>query len=89
VEADVTAVDQARPAPEVMEGPGRYVVLKVAEGEWVLARAVGICESCRSCGCGAQADNIPLPDFTAGRQALLSWAMKHMGDLRAVLGRGD
>ncbi len=85
----MTAVDQAPPAPEVMEGPGRYVVLKVAEGEWVLARAVGICETCRSCGCGEQAQNIALPDFTAGRQALLSWAMKHMGDLRSVFGRGD
>ncbi len=85
----MTAVDQAPAAPEVMEGPGRYVVLKVAEGEWVLARAVGICGTCQACGCGTQADNIPLPDFTAGRQALLAWAMKHIGDLRAVLGRGD
>lgn len=51
--------EQAR--PPVIEGPGRYVVYLAPDGGWVVARALGICETCEGCGCGEQADPIQIP----------------------------
>lgn len=47
--------------PQVIEGPGRYAVYQSPDGGWVVARAVDICDTCRSCGCGEQADPIQIP----------------------------
>jgi hypothetical protein len=76
----------------VIEGPGRYVVYQGPES-WKIARAVGICDRCQSCGCGEQAEPVDIPDFSQGRNAILAWAMKNMnhgllGSLRGVMGRG-
>jgi len=47
------------------EGPaerGRYAVY-VTDNGTVIARATGLCESCSTCGCGQQQENIDLgPD---------------------------
>lgn len=77
----MTEVDKKPPVIEA----GRYAV-RVKGEDWQLNRAVGLCERCSSCGCGEQAEPVPLPDFTRGRHHLVSWAMSHMADLRAVLG---
>lgn len=47
--------------PPVIEGPGRYKVLAAPDGGWVIARAVGICETCQACGCGEQAEPVQIP----------------------------
>lgn len=78
--------------PEVIEGPGRYVVYQGPES-WKLARATDICETCRNCGCGEQADVIDLPDFSQGRAGMLAWLMKNadtgvLGKLKGLMGRG-
>lgn len=74
--------------PQLIEGPGRYAVYEAPDGDWVLARATGLCETCRGCGCGEQAEPVPLPNFTRGRQYLAGWAMKNLSSLRALMG-GD
>lgn len=73
--------------PPVVEGPGRYVVYQGADGGWVAARALGICERCAGCGCGEQAEPIIVPKL------LIDLAMQQgkgrlMGMLKAVTGRG-
>jgi hypothetical protein len=77
--------------PPIIEGPGRYVVYQGPES-WKIARAVGICERCSSCGCGEQAEPVDIPDFSKGRNAVLQWAMKNsngglLGSLRSVMSR--
>lgn len=57
--------------PEAVER-GRYVLYEAPAG-LVLARAVGTCERCQSCGCGEQAEPMPLPDPRRGRMHLMSW----------------
>lgn len=47
--------------PPVIEGPGRYVVYATPDGGWLVARAVGTCQTCQDCGCGEQAEPIVLP----------------------------
>ena len=41
---------------------GRYAVYPV-EGGAIIARATGLCETCSSCGCGTQEENL---DITPG-----------------------
>jgi hypothetical protein len=48
-------------APPVIEGPGRYCVFQAPDGGWVVARAVGICDTCQACGCGEQAEPVQVP----------------------------
>lgn len=77
--------------PPIVEGPGRYVVYEAPDG-WMLARAVGICDTCRNCGCGEQADPVSLPDFTADRALIMGWLMKNansglLGNLRSMMRR--
>lgn len=73
--------------PVIIEGPGRYRVYGAPDGGWVIARAVGICETCQNCGCGEQAEPVQIPAMvislaqTQGKQRL-------MGMLKAVTGRG-
>lgn len=47
-------------APEPAER-GRYAVYLQPDGGIVIARAAGICVTCRDCGCGEQADPITIP----------------------------
>lgn len=73
--------------PPVLEGPGRYVVYEAPDGGWVVARAVDICETCQVCGCGVQADPIPIPAMViaiAKRQGKGNL----LGMLKAAAGRG-
>lgn len=51
---------------------GRYALFATSGG-LVLARAVDTCDRCQSCGCGTQADPLPLPDPRRGRGHLISW----------------
>jgi hypothetical protein len=76
-------MSEANGGPPVIEA-GRYAV-RVAGPDWQLNRATGLCDRCQSCGCGEQADPVALPDFSKGKHHLVSWAMAHMADLRAVL----
>lgn len=48
-------------APQVIEGPGRYIVREAPDGGWVVGRAVGLCKNCTGCGCGEQAELIEVP----------------------------
>jgi hypothetical protein len=47
-------------APEPAER-GRYAVYAQPDGGVLIARAAAICQSCRDCGCGDQADPITVP----------------------------
>lgn len=49
------------PEPGVIEGPGRYKVYETPDGGWTIARAIGICRNCQSCGCGEQAEPVQIP----------------------------
>ena len=57
--------------PQVVES-GRYRMFESADG-LVLARAYGTCDRCQECGCGTQAEPLPLPDPRRGRLALMGW----------------
>lgn len=61
---------QAEIAPVVEHGRYR---LFATDGGLVLARAVDTCERCQACGCGQQADPLPLPDPRRGRGHLIAW----------------
>lgn len=68
----MAASADATPAPPaVIEGPGRYVIYAGPAGGWVIARATGLCETCRDCGCGQQQDPLPIPEFAASALAEL------------------
>jgi hypothetical protein len=72
---------------------GRYRLFVTEEG-LVLARAVDTCERCQSCGCGTQADPLPLPDPRRGRMHLMGWLASNanqgiMGALSKVMSSGD
>ena len=61
-QAAAAVATQARgPQPELIEGPGRYAVYKAPDGGMVIARAVELCETCRHCGCGEQAEPVQIP----------------------------
>lgn len=84
--------DGPRPAerqagPPVVEGPGRYVVYATPDGGWVIARAVGICERCRGCGCGEQGEPVQIPGMVIAI-AQQQGKGRLMGMLKAVSGRG-
>jgi hypothetical protein len=83
------AADTATEAatPPVIEGPGRYVVYQAPDGGWVVARAVGICETCQACGCGEQAEAIQVPALIIS-MASKSGNGRLMGMLSRVAGRG-
>lgn len=73
--------------PPTVEGPGRYHVYAAPDGGWVVARAVGICETCENCGCGEQADPIVIPQMVIALAGQTGKG-KLMGMLRAAAGRG-
>jgi len=73
--------------PPVIEGPGRYVVFEAPDGGWVVARAVGICETCQRCGCGEQADPIQVPGMVV-KLAQSQGNGKLLGRLKGMTGRG-
>lgn len=73
--------------PEVIEGPGRYAVYKSPDGSWVIARAVDICDNCRACGCGEQAEPVQIPAMVISL-AMQQGKGKLMSMLKAVSGRG-
>lgn len=78
---------EANGKPPTIEGPGRYHVFQAPDGGWVVARAVGICETCQNCGCGEQADPIQVPAMVI--QLASSGGMgkgKLMSMLKAVKG---
>lgn len=56
-----TPANSQPPEPPVIEGPGRYKVYEAPDGGWVVARAVGICQTCQDCGCGEQAEPVQVP----------------------------
>jgi hypothetical protein len=72
---------------------GRYRLFQTESG-LVLARAVDTCERCQGCGCGTQADPLPLPDPRRGRAHLLGWMATNankglMRALTGVMNSGD
>lgn len=72
--------------PEAVER-GRYVLFEAPDG-LVLSRAVDTCERCQSCGCGTQADPLPLPDPRRGRMHLMGWLAANANKgLMGALGR--
>jgi hypothetical protein len=73
--------------PPVIEGPGRYCVYLSPDGGWVVARAVGICDTCQGCGCGEQAEPIVIPSLVIS-MAMQQGKGKLLGMLKAVTGRG-
>lgn len=73
--------------PEVIEGPGRYIVKKAPDGGWVVGRALGICQTCQDCGCGEQAELIQVPGMVI-QMAMQQGKGKLLGMLKAVSGRG-
>ena len=71
--------------PPVIEGPGRYCVYEAPDGGWVIARAVGICDSCQGCGCGEQAEPVQIPAMVI-QIAKSQGRGKLLGMLKAVRG---
>jgi hypothetical protein len=63
--------DQADELVPVVE-VGRYRLFQT-DGGLILARAVDTCERCQECGCGQQAEPLPLPDPRRGRAHLIGW----------------
>lgn len=64
------------------------MVYAAPDGGWVIARAVGICERCRGCGCGEQGEPVQIPGMViaiAQQQGGKGGLMKM---LKAVSGRG-
>jgi hypothetical protein len=55
------SIEQSPAPPVTLEGPGRYHVYQAPNGDWVIARSAGICETCRGCGCGEQAEPVRIP----------------------------
>ncbi len=74
-------------APEVIEGPGRYIVRRGPDGGWVVGRATGICERCANCGCGEQAELIQIPGMVI-QLAMSQGKGKILGMLKAATSRG-
>jgi hypothetical protein len=66
--------------PPVVEGPGRYMIYQAPDGGWIVARAVGICGTCQSCGCGEQADAIQVPGFVIQLASSRGFSMKGLKD---------
>jgi hypothetical protein len=54
-------VDETEPGPPKLLERGRYAVYEAPDGGWVLARALDVCDDCRSHGCGEQAEPIVIP----------------------------
>lgn len=75
------------PRPPVIEGPGRYVVYEAPDKGWVIARAVGICDTCQGCGCGEQAEAVQIPAMVISLAAQQGKG-RLMSMLKAVSGRG-
>jgi len=72
--------------PPVIEGPGRYCVYQAPDGGWIVARAVGLCQTCLDCGCGEQADPIAIPAMVI--KMARSQGGNLLGKLKAMTGRG-
>lgn len=79
---------EAPQTPPVIEGPGRYVIFQAPDGGWVVARAVGICERCRDCGCGDQAEPIQVPAMVVALAQQGGGKSRMLGMLKAASGRG-
>lgn len=82
-------------APPVIE-QGRYRVFEMPDGAWLIARAVDTCERCQACGCGTQADPVPVPAMIvqlakAQGQGILARLRRKGTELAAgrVLSAGD
>lgn len=73
--------------PEQLE-VGRYRLF-VSPAGLVLARAVDTCERCQSCGCGTEAEPMPLPDPRRGRAHLIGWLTTNANKgIMAAVARG-
>lgn len=76
--------------PQIVEH-GRYRMYAADDG-LVLARAVDTCERCQGCGCGEQAEPIPLPDPRKGQMHVIAWLAANsnkgfLGAFGKMLGR--
>jgi len=71
--------------PPVLEY-GRYRVFETPDGGWVVARAVGTCDTCQGCGCGDQADPIQIPAMVISMAKAQGGGL--LGKLKAMTGRG-
>ena len=78
--------ETAGPGPAVIEGPGRYKVWESPDGGWVIARALDICQTCRECGCGEQAEAIQVPGMVV-RLAMQQGKGKLLSALKMASGR--
>ena len=56
----MTDTTETSAEPDVVE-LGRYKVSEAPDGGWILARAINTCQSCRSHGCGEQAELVHIP----------------------------
>ena len=54
--SDPDQAEHAEPAER-----GRYALYPTPDGSLIIARAAGICATCSDCGCGEQAEPIPVP----------------------------
>jgi hypothetical protein len=89
---------EAAPEPFARE---RVAMFETPAGDWVIARAAPICETCAACGCGEQQAPITLPSMLVGilkAQAegrkvgigqLRKLAAMGMGHLAAANGEAD
>ena len=59
---DIAETGAVPEPPKALER-GRYKLSEAPDGGWVVARAVGTCETCSNCGCGEQADLITVPGW--------------------------
>jgi hypothetical protein len=53
--------DQAETVSAAPAERGRYALYVEPSGGVVIARAAGICDTCRDCGCGDQVEPITIP----------------------------
>jgi hypothetical protein len=74
--------------PVVLEY-GRYRLFESPDGGWVVARAVGTCETCQNCGCGEQAEPIMIPAMVVKMARAQQNGGGLLSKFRAVTGLGN
>ena len=80
--------EPAQPEPELLER-GRYAVTQMPDGGWVITRAIGICGSCQTCGCGEPGDPVPVPAMVISlAKSQMSNGGGPLKTLKAMMSRG-
>ena len=81
----VTVEIDGRAYPVLEEA--RHVILAMPDGSAVVYRAGPLCERCKTCGCGEQAEPFPVPAFIVAAVTGQGDGVKIPGPVRALLGK--